>query len=92
MSDKYYVVAGNHDQYRDFIKKKAEELWADGVDVSLSRFVYATPDSIKGIHNPHGWFYGTWRNRKDIQQLVAIMKISSDDNTKLEEIFKEVMQ
>lgn len=92
MKDKFYIVAGNHEEYREFVNKKSLELFNQGVVVYLSHFVYATPDSIRGIHNPHGWFYGTWRDRKDIQQLVAIMKISSDDNTKLEEIFEEVMQ
>lgn len=71
MSDKYFVVAGNRDQYLNFIKRKTAELWNQGyTSVTLSHFVYATPDSLRGCRNPGGWFIGTWYERPDAEEIL----------------------
>jgi hypothetical protein len=82
MSEKYYVVAGNHDQYKTFVHRKVTEMWEDGACPSMSDFVYVGPDgdNLRGISNPHGWFYGTWRERKDIKNIVTVLKVCTNNN------------
>lgn len=88
-TNKYFVVAGNRQQYEYFIRKKSEELWKDGVDITLSNFVYATTDSLKGFRDPHGWFYGTWRDRPDIAQLLIHLIMQTTDD-KTSQIFQKL--
>jgi hypothetical protein len=81
MNEKYFVVAGNHKQYKDFIKRKCKELCLIGKDVSFSNFAYATYDTLKGHSNPHGWFYGTWKERSDIGHLMVQLIISTREDS-----------
>ena len=95
MSDKYYVVAGNHDQYKAFVHKKTQQLSEMGVtDISYSHFVYVGADgfNLKGISNPHGWFYGTWRERSDIKNILTVLKVCTTDkpNETLNDLYWEV--
>lgn len=94
MNGKYFVVAGNYQQYKDFTKKKCDELWSQGLEVSYSNFVYATVDSLKGYSNPHGWFYGTWKERADINlillHLMVATKSDSDSMTTFQKLIGEL--
>ncbi len=81
MNEKYFVVAGNHQQYKDFVRRKCEELYLIGKEVSLSNFVFATCDSLKGHSNPHGWFIGTWKDRADIGYLMVQLIITTREDS-----------
>ena len=72
MSDKYYVICGNRQEYNVFIQKKALELFNQGdTSVSLSQFVYVnSTNQLKGRVDPHGWFVGTWRDRSNIHEIL----------------------
>jgi hypothetical protein len=84
MNEKYFVIAGYRDQYLNFMKKKSEELWNQGnTSISLSHFIYATVDNIRGIRNPSGWFIGTWYERDDAYDILYALIISTDDSKKL---------
>jgi hypothetical protein len=76
---KYFVVSGTYDQFRDFKIKKMAELWNSGTVVEHTDFIYATPESIRGHRNPKGWFYGTWRDRKDIYEIIMVLRIAHDN-------------
>ena len=71
MNDKYFVIAGNHQQYRDFVKRKAQQLYDEGqTSVTLSNFIYVSgPENLLGYANPRGFFVGTWRERKDMDYI-----------------------
>jgi hypothetical protein len=90
----YYVITGTRQEYNDFIIKKAKELFSNGVDVSLSHFVYvSSEDILRGVYDPTGWLYGSWRERTDIKILLIILmtcKKGYSDVTALEKIFKEL--
>lgn len=91
MTGKYYVVAGNYTQFHTFIKKKAGELWLSGNhEVTLSHFVYVSGvDQLRGISNPTGWFYGTWYERTDIRDILAVLThCCINDGSKLQAIDK----
>lgn len=71
MNGKYYIITGTRSEYNEFILRKSHELFSMGVDISLSHFVYVVnSDVLRGIENPTGWFYGTWRERPDIKPLM----------------------
>lgn len=76
MSDKIFVIAGNHDQYRQFIRKKADEMWEKGQQVTLSDFVYVSgPEVLRGFNKVHGFFYGSFRERADLPEIVTLIRI-----------------
>jgi hypothetical protein len=93
MSDKYFVISGNVHEFSVFIKKKCEELYAAGnTDISYSHFVYvADIFSLKGYSNPTGWFIGTWRERKDIDEIIVQLLMAKNGFTKTEE-FSSVLE
>ena len=91
MNQKYIVVAGNYDQFRDFKIKKIQELWESGIFVESTDFIYATEDSIRGHRNPKGWFWGTWRDRKDIDVIITLLRLAQGNlNETLIRLHREV--
>jgi len=76
MSDKIFVVAGTYDQFRYFIKKKSDEIWQKGGQVSLSDYVYVSgPEVLRGHNKVHGYFYGNFRERKDLPEIVHLLRV-----------------
>jgi hypothetical protein len=93
MNQKYFIVTGNYDQFRAFTNKKHRELWDSGIVVEYTDFIYATPESIRGHRNPRGWFWGTWRDRKDIDEIITHLRIyHSNQNVVLDRIHCEVRE
>jgi hypothetical protein len=93
MKQKYFIVCGNHREFRIFSKKKIHELWNSGTVVEHADFIYATPELIRGYRNPKGWFWGTWRDRKDIDEILTHLRIShSNQNVVLDRIHWEVRE
>ena len=81
MQGKYYVIAGNAIQAKEFIKRKSLEMWNKGdTFISLSHFVYvADVTTLRGVSDPHGFFIGTWRERKDIIEILYQLLIATQD-------------
>ena len=72
MNEKYYVVCGNYNEFSDFIHKKSIELYNQGqTSISLSHFVHVDrADKLMGVFDPIGWFYGTWKNNPNIEEIM----------------------
>ena len=90
---KFFVIAGNHEQARRWIKKECDRRWASGdTAVTLSDYIYVDDVSrIKGYSNPHGKFIGTWKERWDIREIVEQLLISTmPPNPTLIQIRKEL--
>jgi hypothetical protein len=67
---KHYIVAGNYDQYCQWIKERG---------LSSSDWVYVTNrDTIRGVRNPGGRFIGTWYERKDAFVILTALTVASD--------------
>jgi hypothetical protein len=93
MNQKYFIVSGTYDEFRDFKIKKMTELWNSGTRVEHTDFIYATPESIRGHRNPKGWFWGTWRDRKDIDEIITHLRIShGNQNVVLERLHWELRE
>lgn len=68
-----YIIAGNYAEYADWIKKKI---------FSPSVHVYVTnADKLMGVHNPHGWFIGTWYDRDDMEEIFEVLLKATDITT-----------
>ena len=76
---KFFVIAGNHEQARRWIRQECDRRWASGdTAVTLSDYIYVDDVSrIKGYSNPHGKFIGTWKERWDIREIVEQLLIST---------------
>ena len=81
---KYLVIAGNRDQFREFIGRKAKQIWEEGhTSVTLSDFLYVGgPDQLRGYSNPQGFFIGTWKERIDLEDIFMILSTVITDSTK----------
>ena len=77
---KLFVVAGNYEEFQDFvIKKRMKGFTYD--------FVYiANADELRGMSTIRGFYIGTYRQRKDwveIRDAIAIIK--AKENAPVEE-------
>lgn len=76
MSNKYFVIAGNRSEYMDFVHKKVNELLLS-TTVSFSDFVYVdSADNLRGYSNPKGWFVGSWREKKGINEIMVQLSLA----------------
>lgn len=72
MSNKYFVIAGNRSEYMEFVTKKVNECVKSGQFISYTDFVYVDGvESLKGYSNPKGWFVGSWREKKGINEIIV---------------------
>jgi hypothetical protein len=84
MNKKIFVICGTRTEYMEFVTKKSKELTEMDPNVffNFHDFVYVSgPEIIKGYRNPQGYFCGTWRERKDILDIIQIILTSSDEDT-----------
>lgn len=75
---KYYVVAGTKQEFDAYILSKSMLMFAAGeTSISLSHFVYvSSPDTLRGIEDPRGWFIGSYKQRKDIRDIIHAIMIA----------------
>jgi hypothetical protein len=80
MNDRIFVISGTNEEYSRFIRIKCEELYrANNTSISLSNFVFVSSvDKLRGYRDPHGYFIGTWRSRRDIEEILFIIKTRSN--------------
>lgn len=90
---KTFVIAGTYDQGMAWVKQNITETaikygeWRSMLDYIIVKDAI----SLKGHSDPHGMFVGTWRERKDIKDIVQSLLIqSTHPNPALGEIWKEL--
>lgn len=88
-----FVVAGTEPQAYEYINRKLEERLRNGEEVSKVddyKYVHG-PDVLRGVRDPRGVFIGTWRERKDIKEIVETLLMQSVHvNPTLGKIWKEL--
>lgn len=84
---KTYIISGNRMQYDLFIGRLP-------ITEDLNGYQYVHgPDAVRGIVNPHGLFIGSWKERKDITEIVMnLMAASHIPNPTLRKILDEVQR
>ena len=70
MSKRQYIVAGNYDQYCQWIKERG---------LSPKEWIHVYDSStIRGIRNPTGRLIGTWYERPDAMDILVALRVASD--------------
>jgi hypothetical protein len=81
---KRYIIAGNLAEFDQYRRTKPLSTTTDYVYVRAER-------QLIGIQNPHGVFYGSWRNRDNIKEIVQRLVINSTQfNPVIDRIWKSL--
>jgi hypothetical protein len=85
---KIFVVAGTSHEANYWIINHLAKRYPSNTSASMSDYVYvSSPDTLKGVRDPHGVFVGNWRDRPDIYEIVQTLIWSSIHvNKKLHDI------
>ena len=82
--NKTYVIAGNNQQFTDFVKRKLMREFDRSIvndtpfNGSMSDYVYIRePDQLVGVTNPKGYLVGTWRELPRIDIILINLQIAS---------------
>lgn len=89
---KKYVIAGNRTQARDWIRMDLDRRSAAG-ETTLSASEYVTVNTVSslyGVNNVSGVFYGTWKDRSDMYEILQeLMYKQSANRPLLKRLHKE---
>jgi hypothetical protein len=90
---RYFVIAGDYQEFKDYRFRKFDEATRKGDDdleSFASTLTYVRdPAFLRGCSDPHGVFIGSWRNRPDIHEVVAILSAYQRiPNTNLQEVVR----
>jgi hypothetical protein len=100
--NKTYVIAGNNQQFTDFVKRKLAEEFAHSManDIpfnrSMSDYVHVRePNQLVGITDPNGALIGTWRDLPHIESILKELLIRTETNnfqkfTKIHNLYTSV--
>lgn len=79
--NKIYVIAGNEYEAKKWIGKDMKERASKGeTTLSLSEYVFIyRAEQLRGIRNPRGVFYGTWRDRPDVKEIFEALMTATTD-------------
>ena len=89
---KIFVIAGTYQEATNWIKQDLENRYPFNLSLSMSDYVYvSSPDTLRGVRDPHGVFVGNWLGRPDIFEIVqALMLASVHVNPALGKIYSQV--
>lgn len=84
MNKLFFVVCGNLQEFENYVRNKN----SDSRDY---RYVFDRR-TLMGFNNPHGCFYGSWRQREDIQEILMdlIVRTTSGNNKVLKNLLEEI--
>ena len=89
-----YVVAGTADEAYNYINRKIEERISNGEKVSsINEYGYVhNVNVVRGVRNPTGVFIGTWKKRKDIFDIVSVLRSAQDvPNKALRKVWQDLV-
>lgn len=78
MSERIYVVAGNYQQFQHYKNNKIKALIESGVEIKSNHFVYVSnPDMLRGLRECHGFYIGTYYDRKDLEEINLNIRLAN---------------
>jgi hypothetical protein len=81
MNEKIFIIAGNYNEYKDWVQKNMARLYSENNSISLSNFVYVDSiDRLRGRKEVHGFFIGSYENRADYRKIKAYIEIVNSVN------------
>lgn len=77
---KTFVIAGDHHQATQWIRQDISyHAQQYGEWRSMLDYIYvSSAERLKGYSNPHGRFVGTWRERKDLREILITLHVQSN--------------
>ena len=76
-----FVIAGNQDEYKNYIRDKAGD----------NHYVYVSnPETLIGFRDIHGVFIGTWRDRSDIIQILDTLITRTNNIDTIKDLYLQV--
>ena len=80
---KTLVIAGNTAEAKHWIIQDLNKKYPSNTSLSMSDYIIGhSPDQLRGMRDPKGIFIGTWRNRKDIFEILSTLLVNMTDQTK----------
>ena len=83
---KKLVIAGTYDQAQLWIKNDLAKRSAAGEPIStipMSDYtIVHNQDQLRGMRDPNGIFVGSWRERKDIFEILNMLLVQMTDPSK----------
>ena len=74
MNEKIFIVAGNYEQYKQWVKNNIDRYYSNNTSISLSNFVFVSgPEIFRGYNEVHGVYTGSYKNRPDINEIVQMI-------------------
>ena len=74
MTNRYFIVAGNHAEYKDWLRENRSRFPAN----NINDFIWVhSSDVFRGSANPHGFFVGTFGSRADLHDIVQTIIMCS---------------
>lgn len=79
-----YIISGTEPEAYEYINRKLEERIRNGESVSsIDDYKYVhSPEVLRGIKNPSGVFLGTYKDRKDILEIIQLLILYTDKDSK----------
>ena len=74
MTNRYFIVAGNHAEYKDWLRENRSRFPANNINDFI--WVHGS-DVFRGSANPHGFFVGTFGSRADLHDIVQTIIMCS---------------
>jgi hypothetical protein len=80
---KTLVVAGTHHEANYWIIQDLGKKYPFNISLSMSDYIIVhNAEHLRGMRDPKGIFIGTWRNRKDIFEILNMLLVQMTDQTK----------
>jgi len=74
---KTLVIAGTHHEANYWIIQDLGKKYPSMTSLSMSDYsIVHSPDQLRGMRDPNGIFIGTWRNRKDIFEILNMLLVN----------------
>ncbi len=75
--NKILVVAGNYDQFKTFLTRIAESIKGENIPFVRTDWIYVDHvNKILGLRDVWGYKVGTWRERKDLNDIATVVMTS----------------
>jgi hypothetical protein len=87
-----YVIAGNSDQARHWIFHDMNRRATLGEHVFTNEYyILQRVDSLRGQRDPSGIFIGTWKQRKDLCDVLSVLLASMSDWNPSRDVVKNLL-
>jgi hypothetical protein len=74
---KTLVIAGNTAEANYWIIQDLGKKYPSNTSLSMSDYIIGhSADQLRGWRDPKGIFIGTWRNRKDILEILSMLLVN----------------